>query len=330
MSSRMDPYFETMFLLANADWDERSKDQAIEELNGFGVDGPSFYDEEFRVAEDYFSAFAKRLVPSEGVKVLEGCDEVILFTYAYIFLRNPEWIEGGKGLSAKAAAKAAEDAIGDVLDIEEKSVVDALESEDYSDQVKWQVMALLQQPKQRIGAVSRAIRENIPAFEYALSKVKAEADILLDRFDMRSRESQPSGLMRLPRKIDADTTIVPTLALPLAVFMGEKTCFYGLLIDSLADGEARGYTKTEILLGAKALSDTSKLAILMALKDASLYNLEIAERVSLTPATTSHHMGILLTAGFVEIEKRDGKAYYRISQDGIKRFLEGVGVLLAP
>ena len=40
--------------------------------------------------------------------------------------------------------------------------------------------------------------------------------------------------------------------------------------------------------------------------------LEIAEELRLTPATASHHMGLLLSNQFVAVEKKDGKVYYRL------------------
>ncbi len=39
-------------------------------------------------------------------------------------------------------------------------------------------------------------------------------------------------------------------------------------------------------------------------------------------------MNNLLAAGFVDIEKRDGKVYYQLAEDRIERFLKGAGDLL--
>ena len=55
--------------------------------------------------------------------------------------------------------------------------------------------------------------------------------------------------------------------------------------------------------------------------------LEIAEELRLTPATASHHMGLLLSNQFVAVEKKDGKVYYRLNRETIEemiRYLEGV------
>jgi hypothetical protein len=117
------------------------------------------------------------------------------------------------------------------------------------------------------------------------------------------------------------TKIVPTLAVPLGIVVIDELGLCGLLTPLLFTEHSDGFTKEEALLATKALSDASKLEILLALKERSLYNLEIAKCLNLTPATVSHHMGMLLTAGLVELDKKDGKAYYCFSADGMRRFV---------
>ena len=54
---------------------------------------------------------------------------------------------------------------------------------------------------------------------------------------------------------------------------------------------------------------------------------EIPEELRFTPATASHHMGILLSSHFVEVEKREGRVYYHLNQDTVREmigFLEGI------
>ncbi len=72
--------------------------------------------------------------------------------------------------------------------------------------------------------------------------------------------------MKLSRKIDEKTEMVP-MAEPLMVCIAEGMCLYGLLVDRLTNEEEPGFTKAELLIGAKALSDVSKIAILLALKE---------------------------------------------------------------
>ena len=58
------------------------------------------------------------------------------------------------------------------------------------------------------------------------------------------------------------------------------------------------------------LSDKSRFEILALLKKGARYNLEIAEELQLGAPTASHHMNLLMTNGFVTIEKQDAKVYY--------------------
>lgn len=323
---RMDPYFETICLLSSSRWDEEVNEKAIKELDAFGIDGAAFLDANMHVVKKYYAAFQKRLVQSAATKMFDSIDPIVLFIYTGIFLRHPEWRECSKEITDEAAQQAVQEAIQELVDAEGQgsSVVDTLESGDYTDQAKWQIMALLEQPKKRIEQAAHAIQENIQAFEYAYSKVKTELGVMIDQFEERSNKDQPTHLMKVSQGIGAITEVTPTLAFPFAVYVTDQLCFYGLLVDRLTGEEEPSFSKSEVLIGAKALGDSSKLEILLALKTESLYSLEIAERVNLTPATVSHHMNLLLAAGFVDIEKREGKAYYHLSKTGLERFLEGV------
>ena len=54
------------------------------------------------------------------------------------------------------------------------------------------------------------------------------------------------------------------------------------------------------------------------------YNLELAEELSLTAATVSHHMNVLLNLRLVDVEKRDGRVYYTITKDTIRETLQSL------
>lgn len=60
----------------------------------------------------------------------------------------------------------------------------------------------------------------------------------------------------------------------------------------------------------KLLSDKSKFEILASIKEKRAYGSELAKQLDLTTATISHHMGALLSAGLIRMEKEDTKVYY--------------------
>ncbi|MDR2737181.1 MAG: winged helix-turn-helix domain-containing protein [Gracilibacteraceae bacterium] len=326
MIMELHPEFETLFLLTNSQWGDEEKAAAVKELDALGMDGQSFYARNFRVVEKYFAAFQKNMVDSPGAALLRGMDVILLGLYAEIFWRRPDWF---------AAISAAEDGevaaeVGSALrEITEhpEGMVTALETLGFSADTKWQVMLLSQSPKKQLETIAAAVSENLPAYEKAREKVKVELTGLLNHARSLFSDPDKTRLMQICHEVTIGVPIVPTFAVPMVVMALENVVFYGLLTDKAA-GNSAEFTREELVVGAKALSEKSKLEILMVLKETSLYNLEIAEKVGLTPATVSHHMNTLLLTGFVEVEKKGGKAYFRLAPKGIQRFLEGANQVL--
>lgn len=77
----------------------------------------------------------------------------------------------------------------------------------------------------------------------------------------------------------------------------------------------------------KVLADPKRLDILLALQQGPLIGQELAERVSLTPATVSHHMEALLHSGLVLMEKSGVRILYQFSPQGVKTLLEDLSRL---
>jgi len=366
MTMQLDPHIETFLLLMNSQWGDDEKAEIVKELDNLGIDGQDFCSRHFSVLEKYFAAFERHKVDSPGVKLLQDMDETLLTLYLGVFLEHPDWFSsidslpdeevsaevdammrdiveevatvGGDGLGegllgedeGEGFGKGQRESLGKGLGeglLGDSEIIAALESLGFSSDTKWQIMVLRQYPKKQLEMVAQAVLENLPAFEMARSKVERELAVLLANIDMAMRDPNKSRHLQIPHSISPGARFVPTLALPVVIMVFDDVVIYGLLSDKAIKGSAE-FSKEELLIGAKALCEKSKLEILMALKEASLYGMEIAEKVGLTPATVSHHMNALLLSGFVELEKRDGKAYYQLSPKGIERFLTGTGELL--
>ena len=69
----------------------------------------------------------------------------------------------------------------------------------------------------------------------------------------------------------------------------------------------------DVLYITKALSDESRVRVLMFLRDGELCVCQIIEMLGLAPSTVSKHMAILVQAGLVERRKNGKWHYYRLS-----------------
>jgi ArsR family transcriptional regulator, arsenate/arsenite/antimonite-responsive transcriptional repressor len=71
----------------------------------------------------------------------------------------------------------------------------------------------------------------------------------------------------------------------------------------------------EFLAITKALGDTSRVRILMALREGELCVCQITELLNLSPSTVSKHMSILDHARLVESRKDGRWVYYRLASE---------------
>lgn len=69
----------------------------------------------------------------------------------------------------------------------------------------------------------------------------------------------------------------------------------------------------EFLAITKALSDESRVRILLALRSGELCVCQLIELLALAPSTVSKHMAVLKQAGLVKLRKDGRWAYYRLA-----------------
>ncbi|WP_343208689.1 winged helix-turn-helix domain-containing protein [Anaerolentibacter hominis] len=327
MSNQLNPQVETLFLLWNCPWED--KEAIISELEKEGFSGREFYQRHLLPIETYYQIFSENMMSCSGADYLKELDIVALSVYAGMLTEHPDWLENFSGISDHEVSDCIEKMI--LSDLEEgyDDVFDYLEeAQELSEKAKWQLIVLQHRGKEVLSQILEAVKLNLPAYEKAAAAIENEINSLMEQFGQSLNASDKTGLMRLPGQLNPDAVIIPTLALPMAILVVSQIGFYGLLCSKLSPDSASEITKEELLVGAKALSEKSKLEILLCLKEKSRYSLEIAELVGLTPATVSHHMNSLLGAGFVEFERREGKVFYKLAEDAVKRFFTGGGRLL--
>nr|WP_242704347.1 winged helix-turn-helix domain-containing protein [Enterococcus sp. 665A] len=147
----------------------------------------------------------------------------------------------------------------------------------------------MQQPRPILEQLIQAIVLNLPAFEAAEKRVQKGLQTLLKKY-VQNMQSE-NFLRETTDKLILDTTVTPTLAVPMSILIFMDQCYYGLLCDNIGrSSNNTPLSKEDLLIGLKAISDKNKLEILSFLKEKSSYNLELAKQLNLTPATISHHM----------------------------------------
>jgi len=327
MSVQLNAHFETMALLCLCPWGEEGKNELISEIDKLGIDGKVFYNRNYRLVEQYYHAFEKHRITSTGAAFMHEMEDSLFAVCTSVFMQNPDWFSNIDKISDDAAQSAVRETLMSEYGDSGGDLITTLDALELTDRAKWQLIVFHQRAGQQMRLIASAVAENLPAFEKAYAKIESGLSTLLQHFKQGLAQPQKTGFMRLPEQINPDTVIIPTMALPVSLMLIKDTGYYGLLSYKLSAGGAE-LTKDELLMGSKALSEKSKVEILLCLKESSRYNLEIADLIGLTPATVSHHMTVLLASGFVELEKKDGKVYYRLAVDGLKRYLAGVKHLL--
>ena len=79
----------------------------------------------------------------------------------------------------------------------------------------------------------------------------------------------------------------------------------------------------ELSLLFKALADPARLRVLGLLAEGPLAGHELAERLSLTPPTISHHMRRLAAAGLVDVRPDAQSRIYSLRMDAIRALSQG-------
>lgn len=99
----------------------------------------------------------------------------------------------------------------------------------------------------------------------------------------------------------------------------------GLLRNAIHElGRRYGDNSEFVTERLKSLSDQRRIEILKALKNAPMYGQELADRLSLSPATISHHMSTLIGAGFVSVDRRGTKTSYTLHRQNLDAFLRNL------
>ncbi|MHB8064708.1 MAG: ArsR/SmtB family transcription factor [Ruminiclostridium sp.] len=326
----LNPFFETIGLLIAANQNDQSKKETLKELDELGFDGEKFYAKNLKIFDSYIHTFKKySVLNKEAEFFFEDSDFSFHLLLISLLIGNKELIPVIDEINDAQINKEIIEICKSIFEIEtsvEKAetledIVAFLDMTSIVKNEKWKIMCIMQSPKAYLKQLISIINDNIDAFEKAKKAVEPQLSKLLSQYRELTNSENKGQFYKLKTSFSETADIYPTLAFPLSQMILEETCYYGLLSSLVLKEEPRNQSKDEIIQGLKALSDKSKFEIIRSLKVSPKYNLEIAQQLGLTPATMSHHMNVLLTCGFVGINKEAGKVYYHLEEDSIRHFI---------
>ncbi len=327
----LDPVFETIGLLyVSYNFDE-VKQETIKSLSDLGFDGERFYSQNLKVYDKYVQIFSKNITKNpEDEFFFGGKDGNYFLILLSLINENRSWISSLDPVTdqdintqilnlCKTIFEDPEFVNADSLD----DIINFLEKIGLEADSKWKLLRMMQQPKKYLEDLIRAINVNLTAYQAAVSEIAKPVKKLLDEYNTSVSNQSDQRFYEIKDKLSQASSLYPSLIFPVTQMLFEKSCYYGLLSEVvLKSRKTQLHSKESLLPKLKALSDSSKLEIITALKVSPKYNLEIAHQLGLTAATMSHHMNVLLNCGFVGVEKRDGKVYYHLNKDTMKDLLE--------
>lgn len=285
------------------------------------VNAEELYHKYSSVYMRYVSVFQKKMVKLDNTDLdfFEDEDSTFTIILQVLFAEYSYWLDSIETVPENDMILAILNIIADDQSI---TVIPSLNDmikliQHYSlssPAVCWKLILLLQEPKKQLTRLSEIIKENVPAYESALSSIEKPLSRLLKEF--------PYAKYKITTLIP-DADIIPTLIHPVCeIYVQNKNAYIGLYTKELHKELERGISsRSNLLTTLKALSDSSKFEILLSLKHSPKYNLELAEQLGLSAATMSHHMNVLLTNNLVSLEKREGRVYYTLTRDTIEKLI---------
>jgi len=175
------------------------------------------------------------------------------------------------------------------------------------------------------------INNNLPAYRKARLSIEEDIAERLADFKAPPKEEYEKFLDLLHLNLFDDTyEFYPTFVNPFVLSLTSGCpIFSGLYLnEEIERGQRQKKPKDILAKMFKMLADQNKIEILTMLKETSMYNLQIANALGISAATTNHHMTTLLNRGFVSVEKRDGKVYYSLEKGQIKEVIADLEALL--
>lgn len=318
----LNPVFEIIGLLALRSFGQKSMEPSCRALRERGVDEETLWRLCEPVHSRYLAAFAKA-APAPDAECCEMFfsepDQDFLLLVQTVCAEHPEWFSGcapeEQAVRLAFGQTIAERAFDQAPDL--ARLVEILQDAGLSSGACWRFIRLLERPSEWIGRLAEAVRNSEQAYQKALEAVQRQLPGLLEEF--ACGECLSAGL-------SPEAPVQPVLVYPMVEIVSTgpsaPSGYAGLYIrQAYRLLEQQKASEGELMAGLKALGDASKFQILTRLREGDKYNLELAQELGLSAATMSHHMSALLTCGLVRLTKREGRVYYSLERQAVRRML---------
>ncbi len=331
--TELDPFLETVWLLFVSDKLEQTKQEMLSSLTEHGLDATDFYEKHMKIFERYVRTFEKHRVPSAQSDFFfaQADDDFFLILLALLCENrdeiprlsqfsdddiNAEILTIYRELFAPDSPAEKAQTLSDIVAFWDCTAL--------SEATKWKLMKIMQSPGAHLARLMELVKNNRIAFDKAYNEIKGPLKRLISLYQKMVDGRQDELFCNLADSLPQPCSVYPSLALALSQLVVSGSCYYGLLTPFLPRSADTPFETENLLLCLKALSDNSKLAVMRSLKHSPKYNMEIAQELGLTAATMSHHLGVLLTCGFVGVTKQGNRIYYHLQADAIRKFLNAL------
>lgn len=204
-----------------------------------------------------------------------------------------------------------------------------------SEQTKWLCSQLWRQPQYYLALYQELLALCTPVIETHEAPLQKEFDAAIAQ-TQAALAGEPADFMQQfgMKELVLDAMIVrPSVTFFNGISLiwdslvpGSPYYFVpGIYHDQLGDLIRQYSDNTEYLCDRlKAISDQRRLDILKLIKAEPLCGQDLSERIGLSPATISHHMNSLVSAGFINVGKQSPRVSYSINREFIKDFLQNL------
>lgn len=325
----LDDVLETAIILSSGPDLALVKKLVITTLNKNGIDGERFHqmylDEYYRFLEFFYTHW----VHDDDTDIIFSSDSYEYGSIVFLpILLNRSLLQSLEQSDKSTLQKLLIQGY-DVLYDECLSIPEHPDTEDFIDFIKkahlqkeekWDLLAIILDPVPYYQQLIILLKQNIPVFH----KACAEHSTFIEQNIKRCIKHMKDIYIK-----DDNCTLTPLVATPISLLEINSDIYCGIFWYNVTHFNLdNGMDSDKLALTLKALSDKTRLEILRLLKEAPSYNLEIAQKLSLSPATVSHHMAALIIRNFVKLEKRGGYTYYHLNKDILTTLLQQLQTIL--